>query len=435
MTHIGRVLTALHRSLLAGFVPEGLTVSDGIVVGIGLSGLLAAFLVGRLLRPPPVVDTAAADDSRRELVELRRAVRRMEQENEELALFFVALPDLIRQLNDNRDKRQIAPILIRMLDVIFEPGQICVFYRSTSGDRLKLVGSKGVPRSITDQETHVMFSDGRIGWVAEHQMVMDSRDFVSASSFRGETATLSSRFNVELCAAIVDTDDNKTMGVITVGALGRYPRSEKKMIKMVADLGSMGIKNADYHQRIQAQANEDSLTQLYNKCFGTDKLALTINRTEKTGEPLAVFLFDIDHFKNYNDTNGHLAGDDVLRKLGEIVRGAIRADDFAVRFGGEEFLIVFPGTDKPGALVAAEKVRRAIEAFPFPNGNKQPGGQLTISGGVSAFRTDSMNSTELLRLADEALYTAKKQGRNRVLACRTPYLSGAAGDPPGAPSL
>ena len=215
-----------------------------------------------------------------------------------------------------------------------EPGQICVFYRSAAGDRLKLVASKGLPRSITDQDTHVMFSDGRIGWVAEHQMVMGGRDFVSASSFRGESAAISSRFNVDLCAAMVDTDDSETMGVITVGAPGRYPSSEKKMIKMVADLGSMGIKNAEYHQRIQSQANEDSLTGLHNKRFGTDKLALAINRAEKNGETLAVFMLDIDHFKNYNDTNGHLAGDDVLRRVGEIMRGALRADDFGVRFGG-----------------------------------------------------------------------------------------------------
>ena len=425
-THVLSVLIGLQQGVQSGLVPDGWTLTDAIAVAIALAALFAAFFLGRLFRRP---GTSLVSHDSQELAELRRNLRRMEQENEELSLFFVVVPDLIRQLNANRDKRKIAPILIRLVDVIFEPTQICIFYRSSGGDRLKLISSKGLPRSISDQDTQVMFSDGRIGWVAEHQMVMDTRDFVSASSFRGESPGVSSRFNVDLCAPIVDADENRTLGIITVGGLTRYPRSEKKMIKMVADLGSMGIKNAVYHQRIQAQANEDSLTQLYNKRFGTDKLALAINQSETTGEPLAVFLFDIDHFKNYNDTNGHLEGDEVLRELGKIVRSAIRADDFAVRFGGEEFLIVFTGTDKPGALVAAEKVRRTIQAYPFPHGEKQPGGDLTISGGVSALRTDSMNSTELLRLADEALYTAKRQGRNRVLACRTPYLSGSAGEP------
>ena len=104
-------------------------------------------------------------------------------------------------------------------------------------------------------------------------------------------------------------------------------------------------------------------------------------------------------------------------------KAAIRADDFAVRFGGEEFLVVFQDTDKEGALIAAEKIRRQIESFPFENKDQQPGGNLTISGGVASFPLDSRSSTELVRLADEALYLGKKQGRNRVMACRTPYIS------------
>ncbi|MFQ5719516.1 MAG: diguanylate cyclase [Acidobacteriota bacterium] len=428
------MLYALQASLPGDLASAGWSLADGIAIAIGVGSLFASFFLGRVLsRPAPVVD-ADAEARRSETAELRRNLRRMERENEELSLFWVTIPDLVRQLNDNREKRQIAPILVRMLDVIFEPTQICIFYRAASGDRLKLVASKGVPRSVTDQQTFIMFAEGRIGWVAQHQMVMDSRDFASASSFRGEAPVTSSRFHVDMCAPMVDIDENRTMGVITVGGLSRYPRSEKKMIKMVADMGSMAVKNADFQQRIQIQANIDSLTGLYNKRFGTDRLALAINAAEKSGEPLSVFLFDIDHFKNYNDTNGHLAGDEVLREIGNVVRTAIRADDFAVRFGGEEFIIVLPGTDKPGALVAAEKIRRTIQDFPFPHEDKQPGGDLTVSGGIASFRTDSMNSTELLRLADDALYQAKKEGRNRVLACRTPYLSGETdfSGPPGA---
>jgi diguanylate cyclase (GGDEF)-like protein len=235
---------------------------------------------------------------------------------------------------------------------------------------------------------------------------------------------------------MIDPDDNRTIGIITVGGLGRYPRNEKKMIKMVADLGSMGIKNAEYHKRFQTLANEDSLTKLYNKRFGRDKLALSINDAERHNRQLAIFLFDIDHFKSYNDTNGHLAGDEVLRQIGRLALGAIRADDFAVRFGGEEFLVVFPETDKEGALIAAEKIRRQIEGYPFPLQDRQPGGNLTISGGVAALRTDASSSTDLIRLADEALYEAKRQGRNRIVACRTPYLSaGSDSRPPDLTSF
>jgi len=393
-----------------------------MVVGISVGYILSRFFSSPRSRAQTTSERVMPDET----VELRRTVRRMEQENNELTLFFVTFPDLIRQLNTNRTKRNIAPVLLRLLEVIFEPGQICIFYKSKQGDSFKLAASKGLPRALEEQNLQVQSNEGRVGWVAEHQIVMDARDFAASSKSQWESATFTQRIQIDLCAPMVDADDQATVGIITVGALGRYPRNEKKMIKMVADLGSMGIKNADYHQRIQTLANEDGLTGLYNKRYGSNQLSLNINSAEQHNQPLSVYLFDIDHFKKYNDSQGHLAGDEVLRQLGRIVRAAIRADDFAARFGGEEFLVVFQDTDKEGALIAAEKIRRQIESFPFANKDQQPGGKLTISGGVASFPLDSRSSTELIRLADEALYQGKQQGRNRVMACRTPYLSADA---------
>ncbi len=394
-----------------------------MVVGVSSGYLLSRFFSAPQQRSLEEVESesnSVASDN----VELRRTVRRMEQENNELTLFFVTFPDLIRQLNTNRTKRNIAPVLLRLLEVIFEPEQICIFYKSQKGDSFKLSASKGLPRGIEEQGFQVQAKEGRVGWVADHQIVMDARDFAASSHGHVETTAVAERIQIDLCAPMVDSDDQSTVGIITVSALGRYPRNEKKMIKMVADLGSMGIKNADYLQRIQTLANEDGLTGLYNKRYGTKQLSLSINSAERNKQPLSVYLFDIDHFKQYNESQGHLAGDEILRQLGRVAKSAIRADDFAARFGGEEFLVVFQDTDKEGALIAAENFRRQIENFPFANKDQQPGGNLTISGGVASFPLDSSSSTELLRLADEALYQGKQQGRNRVMACRTPYFSG-----------
>ncbi|MCZ6649134.1 MAG: GGDEF domain-containing protein [Acidobacteria bacterium] len=393
-----------------------------MVVGVSLGYILSRFFSSPGQRSQQQ-GSSDKNNMSSDSVELQRSMRRMEQENNELTLFFVTFPDLIRQLNTNRTKRNIAPVLLRLLEVIFEPGQICIFYKAQKGDCFKLATSKGLPRGLEEGSVVVRSNEGRVGWVAEHQMVMDARDFTTSSKGHGESAKFAERIQIDLCAPMVDVDDQTTVGIITVGALSRSPRNEKKMIKMVADLGSMGIKNAEYHLRIQTLANEDGLTSLYNKRYGTKELSLNINSAEQRKQPLSVFLFDIDHFKKYNDTQGHLAGDEILRQLGRLVKAAIRADDFAVRFGGEEFLIVFQDTDKEGALIAAEKIRRQIESFPFDNKDQQPGGNLTISGGVASFPLDSRSSTELVRLADEALYLGKKQGRNRVMACRTPYLS------------
>ncbi|MFQ5768380.1 MAG: diguanylate cyclase [Acidobacteriota bacterium] len=387
------------------------TLAGGYVLGRAISGMQGA--PARRL-PTPILEDPG---------ETRRTIRRLEQENSDLTLFFVTLPDLVKQLQANREKRFIAPLLIRALDVIFEPRQSCVFYCTKETDCLKLVTSKGLPRALEEEDLVVRFDEGHIGWVARHQMVMDAHDLQNAASRipRGRASTTG--IQLDLCAALVDADDNSTIGVITVGRPSRYPPSEKKMIKMVADLGSMAIKQSEQHQHTKTLANQDGLTQLYNKRFGTDQFSLAINTAEQENTPLSLFMFDIDHFKAYNDTNGHLEGDEILRQIGKLVKSSIRSEDIAVRFGGEEFLVIFRDTDKEGALVAAEKIRRKIESFPFEYQEKQPGGNLTISGGVSSFREDARSSTEMIRLADAALYEAKERGRNMVLACRTRYLS------------
>jgi diguanylate cyclase (GGDEF)-like protein len=134
-------------------------------------------------------------------------------------------------------------------------------------------------------------------------------------------------------------------------------------------------------------------------------------------------MFDIDHFKTYNDTNGHVAGDEALKITGRIVDETIRQDDVAARYGGEEFVIMLPNTDKQGAFIAAEKIRKAIESFQYPHEESQPGGRLTISGGVATFPYDARSTQDLIRCADQGLYKGKREGRNRIGVYEPKYLS------------
>jgi diguanylate cyclase (GGDEF)-like protein len=131
---------------------------------------------------------------------------------------------------------------------------------------------------------------------------------------------------------------------------------------------------------------------------------------------LAFFLFDIDHFKRYNDTNGHLPGDELLKSLSQILRENIREDELVARYGGEEFIMVMPNVEREEALAAAERIRGLIATTPFPHAEKQPLGCVSVSGGVAVWPMDSDDVDTLLRLADDALYMAKRTGRNRVCA-------------------
>jgi diguanylate cyclase (GGDEF)-like protein len=133
---------------------------------------------------------------------------------------------------------------------------------------------------------------------------------------------------------------------------------------------------------------------------------------------LSVFLFDIDNFKNYNDSNGHLAGDKLLQELAGLVNDAVRKDDIFGRFGGEEFLLIMPHTNAYQALQAAEKIRGRLASHRFAFAERQPLKLVSISGGVAEYPLHGLDAAGLLHAADEALYDAKRSGRNRVLPAR-----------------
>ena len=186
------------------------------------------------------------------------------------------------------------------------------------------------------------------------------------------------------------------------------------MFQLVTNLGSLAMVTAQQKIRLANQANTDGLTGLMNKRSFQPKLGEMIIEAENAAKPMGLFIFDIDHFKNYNDNNGHTEGDDLLRGLGELLRKCVRPDDLCCRWGGEEFIIAMPDTDGPSAQQAAERIRREIEDYPFKHQEKQPGGNLTISGGVAIGPADGTDATTLTKHADLALYESKKKGRNRV---------------------
>jgi diguanylate cyclase (GGDEF)-like protein len=377
-----------------------------------------------LRRPAALLEAAPPQgaDTAEEAQELRKTIWQLQAENRNLSNFFLLLPDFTKQLNSHMEKRNIAPLLIQIIDYLFDPSAVLILFTSRGGNDLVLVAKKGVGPEVPLDST-LPFGEGRAGWVARHQMSMDNSDFASEPQVTRSTENALAVFQqkVELCSAMVH--DNRTLGVIALAGMKRRPKNEKKMLKMVADLGSIALNNSLLFRQIQASANSDGLTRLTNKRHFLVRLGEEIFKAEKGNTPLSTFIFDIDHFKNYNDANGHLAGDEALKITGRLLRENTREDDIIARYGGEEFIVVFTNTPKDGAFKAAEKIRLAIENFPYPNGKTQPMGRVTVSGGVSTYPMDGRTSTELISGADQALYQAKNAGRNRVFLHETKYLS------------
>ena len=175
----------------------------------------------------------------------------------------------------------------------------------------------------------------------------------------------------------------------------------------------------DRNVRLQ-QANEvlnqlsitDGLTRLHNHRFFQDHLTREIRRVERTQEPLAILVIDIDDFKRLNDRLGHAAGDEILARIAQILNGAVRGSDLCARYGGEEFVILAPGTDTHGAYALAEKVRTAIAESSFIVDDSLRPLRVTVSVGVAAF---TGNRKRFFQKADQALYRAKADGKNCVI--------------------
>lgn len=168
------------------------------------------------------------------------------------------------------------------------------------------------------------------------------------------------------------------------------------------------------HATIQKQALTDALTGLPNHRAIVDQLSKEIERTRRYGRPLSLLFFDADRFKQVNDTYGHAVGDTVLCQISERVSSTLRGGDTVGRFGGEEFVVLLPETDVDEATVIAERIRSTIATEPIATTAVTGGIAMTVSIGLSTYQVDGVTEQELLTQADEAMYVAKRLGRNQV---------------------
>jgi diguanylate cyclase (GGDEF)-like protein len=168
------------------------------------------------------------------------------------------------------------------------------------------------------------------------------------------------------------------------------------------------------YEKTRQETEIDDLTRLHNFRYFNKALDLEVCRSQRYHSPLSLVLFDADNFKCYNDTNGHLAGNKALKRLATLIRRTVREVDVAARFGGEEFALLLPETNKQGAFTIADRIRRLVEQARFVNGKAQPNGRFTVSAGVATLHVDADNGASLIRKADQALYMAKGRGKNQV---------------------
>ena len=259
----------------------------------------------------------------------------------------------------------------------------------------------GRPVLVADARTHPLFAHMREVWANEGKAVeMQSVATIPFSIDRARAGVLFLRTDRD--ERSLTTDDVDFAEVVIRAAVAAIRRAQ-----------ALEMTRAD-NRRLEALATTDPLTRVLNRRALLDRLAAEVDRARRFSSALTLLLLDVDHFKQINDTAGHLAGDSVLRQLGALLEDAVRKVDVVARYGGEEFVAILPETSTDGAVIFAERLRERIAAQAFDVGADRPV-HLTVSIGIATFPSARVASTEeLFARADEALYRAKSGGRNQV---------------------
>lgn len=203
--------------------------------------------------------------------------------------------------------------------------------------------------------------------------------------------------------------DNSSIGYL---ALSKVKDKDQDKCHILVQQFLLGLKRAFLYQRVQELAIMDSLTGVFSRRYSIDRLYEELERSKKFKYRFSFLMIDIDHFKDYNDKFGHLVGDAVLKETAETIKENVRQIDLVGRYGGEEFLVILPETDKDQAKFAAERIRQAVQIQPIKAYDEDL--KVTISIGISTFPDDSQEASALVEKADTALYQAKQTGRNKI---------------------
>jgi diguanylate cyclase (GGDEF)-like protein len=255
----------------------------------------------------------------------------------------------------------------------------------------------------------------RIHQVVERDPLMTCRHL---KDYEGPCSTCIPLINQGLTIGMLHLQNTEETGPVADAFLSGPPEPpDEKLVATFTDHIALALSNLRLKQKLYQLAIRDGLTGLHNRRYMEESLEREIHRAKRKGTSLGILMMDIDHFKNFNDQHGHEAGDMLLKTIGNFLKNSVRADDIACRYGGEEFTFILPELTRETAVMRAEAIRSGIEQLRV-NYRGLELGKITLSIGVALFPQNGVTWEDTLHEADKALYEAKENGRNRVVAAR-----------------
>ena len=316
-----------------------------------------------------------------------------------------------RTLNETIDINSLLNKIVKLIRTTFGIDNVAVLLKESKGTLKIYAASEGYDQKIV-KSLRINISEGKgiTGSAAKNRKTVIANNVKSNPLYiNGNKDT-----NSEMAVPIIHK--GKLLGVLDLESnkLNRFTEEDRKVFETIAGEIAVAVENALLYKKVRELSEKDELTGLYNYRAFRKELDREVSRALRYKKKFSLAMFDVDYFKNYNDNNGHDVGNIALHTIGMILRKLSRKTDFPSRFGGEEFIVILPETDKKGAFVFAERIRKAIEKTKFKGEEKQPNGKLTVSGGVAEFGTDGRSAEEIIKSVDIAAYKAKEKGRNRI---------------------
>jgi len=278
-------------------------------------------------------------------------------------------------------------------------------------DKVKILAEKGFSQTFGE----ISFSSDTpaIKHVVTTKQAIFTGDILASSA--ASCVPRGCQMNSLICAPIIVS--NQVKGIIHLDASRKnaFAKEDLTLVELLAKEASIAMERSFLYAQVRDTSVRDGLTGCYNRRKFDVDIAAEIAEAKQQGKPLSFLMIDIDWFKKYNDFHGHPKGDILLQKIVNILTFSIRPLDKIYRYGGEEFAILLPETDKAGALVVATRLLKAVQNKGFEGERaSQPAKKITISIGVASFPSDAKRDNELIEAADSALYKAKQSGRNQV---------------------
>lgn len=395
---------------------QALLVGLALMASVALTaGVLGLLLARNITRPLRQLTSAAAAGIEGDLGRQVEVTSHDEVGNlaSSFGLMQTSLRDYIAELEESRTQLLLAlsyagEILgstsdrARMMKTTAEAARLAT---SASGIWVDLFASKRSPvRSGVFTGVPPHFFDDAF----KRQVTMLAERVAADNTSAGEVLDFGP--NYEAVAYPLVHERQALGAMVAVFGRGQSTKESRHILGSLAAQAASAVENVNFGEMQQLLATTDPMTSLFNFRYLCNYLDKEISKSRRYGRQLSIAILDLDDFKTVNDTYGHQAGDDLLRAVGEVLTGQVRASDIVARYGGEEFSVVFPETSKADAMKVVEKLRSGIEQIRLP---AYPEVRITTSIGVSSFPVDGGDKTDLLVSADAALYQAKESGKNR----------------------